>query len=42
MSRSIKLKKEKNQKSSKFTPFRERNIVLALIIVLLLALLLGF
>ena len=41
MRRSIKLKKEKNQKSSKSTPFRERNIVLALIIILLLALLLG-
>jgi len=35
------LKKEKNQKSSKSTPFREGNIVLALIIILLLALLLG-
>jgi len=35
------LKKEKNQKSSKFTPFREGNIVLALIIILLLTLLLG-
>jgi len=35
------LKKEKNQKSSKSTPFRERNIVLALIIILLLTLLLG-
>ncbi len=37
---SIKLKKDKNHKLS--TPFRERNIVLALIIILLLALLLGF
>jgi len=36
------LKKEKNQKSSKSTLFRERNIVLALIIIMLLALLLGF
>lgn len=35
------MKKEKNQKSSKSTPFRERNIVLALIIILLLTLLLG-
>jgi len=35
------LKKEKNQKSSKSTPFREGNIVLALIIILLLTLLLG-
>jgi len=35
------LKKEKNQKSFKATPFRERNIVLALIIILLLTLLLG-
>ncbi len=35
------MKKEKNQKSSKFTPFREGNIVLALIIILLLTLLLG-
>ena len=35
------MKKEKNQKSSKSTPFREGNIVLALIIILLLALLLG-
>jgi len=35
------LKKEKNQKSSKSIPFRERNIVLALIIILLLTLLLG-
>ena len=35
----IKLKKDKNHKLS--TPFRERNIVLALITILLLALLLG-
>ena len=35
------MKKEKNQKSSKSTPFREGNIVLALIIILLLTLLLG-
>lgn len=35
------MKKEKNQKLSKSTPFRERNIVLALIIILLLVLLLG-
>jgi len=35
------LKKEKNQKSSKSTPFRERNIVFVLIIILLLTLLLG-
>jgi len=35
------LKKEKNQKSSKSTPFREGNIILALIIILLLTLLLG-
>jgi PAS domain S-box-containing protein len=40
MRRSIKLKKGKNHKLS--TTFRERNIVLALIIILLLALLLGF
>lgn len=40
MRRSIKLKKGKNHKLS--TPFRERNVVLALIIILLLALLLGF
>jgi len=40
MRRFIKLKKDKNHKLS--TPFRERNIVLALIIILLLALLLGF
>ena len=39
MRRSIKLKKDKNHKLS--TPFRERNIVLALIIILLLTLLLG-
>ena len=39
MRRFIKLKKDKNHKVS--TPFRERNIVLALIIILLLALLLG-
>ena len=39
MRRSIKLKKDKNHKLS--TPFRERNIVLALIIILFLALLLG-
>jgi len=38
----IKLKKGKNQKLSKSLPFRERNIVLALIIILLLALSLGF
>jgi two-component system sensor histidine kinase HydH len=41
MRRSVKLKKEKNQQSSKSTPFRERNIILALIIILFLALLLG-
>ena len=41
MRRTIKLKKEKNQKLSKSTPFRERNIVLALIIIVLLVLLLG-
>ena len=41
MRRTIKLKKEKNQKSSKSIPFRERNIVLALIIIVLLVLLLG-
>ena len=35
------MKKEKNQKLSKSTPFRERNIVLALIIIVLLVLLLG-
>ena len=35
------MKKEKNQKLSKSIPFRERNIVLALIIILLLTLLLG-
>jgi len=40
MRRSIKLKKGKNHKLS--TPFRERNIVLALITILLLALLLGY
>jgi len=39
MRRSIKLKKDKNHKLT--TPFRERNIVLALITILLLALLLG-
>jgi len=39
MRRSIKLKKDKNHKLS--TPFRERNIVIALITILLLALLLG-
>jgi len=39
MRRSIKLKKDKNHKLS--TPFRERNIVLALIIILFLTLLLG-
>jgi two-component system sensor histidine kinase HydH len=39
MKRSIKLKKDKNHKLS--TPFRERNIVLALIVILFLALLLG-
>ena len=39
MRRFIKLKKDKNHKLS--TPFRERNIVLALITILLLALLLG-
>jgi len=39
--RFIKLKKEKNQKLSKSLPFRERNIVLALIIILFLTLLLG-
>ena len=39
MRRSIKLKKGKNHKLS--TPFRERNIILALIIILFLALLLG-
>jgi len=39
MRRSIKLKKDKNHKLS--TPFRERNIVLALIVILFLALLLG-
>jgi two-component system sensor histidine kinase HydH len=39
MRRSIKLKKDKNHKLT--TPFRERNIVLALIIILLLTLLLG-
>ncbi|MBA7498963.1 Adaptive-response sensory-kinase SasA [subsurface metagenome] len=39
MRRSIKLKKDKHHKLS--TPFRERNIVLALIIILFLALLLG-
>jgi len=36
------LKKGKNQKLSKSLPFRERNIVLALIIILILTLLLGF
>jgi len=36
------LKKEKNRKLSKSLPFRERNIVLALIIILFLTLLLGF
>ena len=41
MRRTIKLKKEKNQKLSKSTPFRERNIVLALIIIVLLTSLLG-
>ncbi len=35
------MKKDKNQKLSKSLPFRERNIVLALIIILLLTLLLG-
>jgi two-component system sensor histidine kinase HydH len=39
MRRFIKLKKDKNHKLS--TPFRERNIALALIIILFLALLLG-
>jgi len=39
MRRSIKLEKDKNHKFS--TPFRERNIVLALIIILFLTLLLG-
>ncbi len=39
MRRSIKLEKDKNHKLS--TPFRERNIVLALIVILFLALLLG-
>lgn len=39
MRRFIKLKKEKNHKLS--TPFREGNVVFALIIILLLALLLG-
>ncbi len=39
MRRFIKLKKDKNHKLS--TPFRERNIVFALITILLLALLLG-
>lgn len=39
MRRFTKLKKDKNHKLS--TPFRERNIVLALIIILFLALLLG-
>ncbi|GAF81579.1 unnamed protein product, partial [marine sediment metagenome] len=39
MRRFVKLKKDKNHKLS--TPFRERNIVLALITILLLALLLG-
>jgi len=39
MRRSIKLKKDKNHKLS--NPFRERNIVLALIVILFLALLLG-
>ena len=39
MRRSIKLKKDKHHKLP--TPFRERNIVLALIVILLLALLLG-
>ncbi|MEN3190184.1 MAG: ATP-binding protein [Atribacterota bacterium] len=39
--RSIKLKKEKNQKSSKSTPFRERNIIFVLITILILTLLLG-
>jgi len=39
MRRSIKLKKDKNHKL--FTPFRERNIVLALIVILFLAILLG-
>jgi len=36
------LKKGKNQKIFESLPFRERNIVLALIIILLLTLLLGF
>ncbi len=36
------MKKEKNQKLSKSLPFREKNIILALIIILLLTLLLGF
>lgn len=36
------MKKEKNRKLSKSLPFRERNIVLALIIILFLTLLLGF
>lgn len=39
MRRSIKLKKDKNHKL--FSPFRERNIVLALIVILFLAILLG-
>lgn len=39
MRRFVKLKKDKNHKLS--TPFRERNIVLALITILFLALLLG-
>lgn len=39
---SIKLEKEKNQKIFESLPFREKNIILALIIILLLTLLLGF
>ena len=39
MRRSIKLEKDKNHKFS--APFRERNIILALIIIMFLALLLG-
>ena len=41
MRRSIKLKKDKDHKIFKSFPFRERNIILALIIILLLTLLLG-
>ncbi|MDD5014093.1 MAG: hypothetical protein PHW73_03180, partial [Atribacterota bacterium] len=36
------MKKEKNKKLSKSLPFREKNIILALIIILFLTLLLGF